>query len=67
VLKRVFNQREVLNFFGKSDTEMRKLSAADPTNIVNSCGENYLKSKNKPVSIRNEDNVLHLTSSVKLV
>ena len=34
-----------LRFFGKSAAERRKISAADPTNIVNSCGEKFLKSK----------------------
>ncbi len=34
-----------MRFFGKSKAEQRKLSAADPTNIVNSCGEKFLKSK----------------------
>jgi len=34
-----------VSFFSKSATERRKLSAADPTNIVNSCGEKFLKTK----------------------
>jgi hypothetical protein len=34
-----------MRFFGKGKEEQRKLSAADPTNIVNSCGEKFLKSK----------------------
>ena len=34
-----------LSFFGKSQTERSKLSAADPTNIVNSCGEKFLKGR----------------------
>ena len=37
--------RSFLRFFGKGTEEQRKLSAADPTNIVNSCGEKFLKSK----------------------
>lgn len=34
-----------MSFFGKGKEERRKLSAADPTNIVNSCGEKFLKGK----------------------
>ncbi len=30
-----------IRFFGKRKAERRKLSAADPTNIVNSCGEKF--------------------------
>lgn len=37
--------RSFMKFFGKGKEERRKLSAADPTNIVNSCGEKFLKSK----------------------
>ncbi len=34
-----------MRFFGKGKDEQRKLSAADPTNIVNSCGEKFLQKK----------------------
>ena len=34
-----------LNFFGKSSAERAKLSAADPTNVVNSCADKFQKSK----------------------
>jgi hypothetical protein len=37
--------KSFMRFFGKGKEEMRKLSAADPTNIVNSCGEKFLKGK----------------------
>ena len=37
--------RSFMRFFGKGKEEQRKLSAADPTNIVNSCGEKFLKTK----------------------
>lgn len=37
--------KSFMRFFGKGKEERRKLSAADPTNIVNSCGEKFLKGK----------------------
>lgn len=37
--------KRFIRLFGKGKDEMRKLSAADPTNIVNSCGEKFLKGK----------------------
>ncbi len=37
--------KSFMNFFNKGKEERRKLSAADPTNIVNSCGEKFLKAK----------------------
>jgi hypothetical protein len=37
--------KSFMRFFGKGKEEQRKLSAADPTNIVNSCGEKFLKGK----------------------
>ena len=51
-----------LSLFGKSKTARSKLSCADPTNIVNSCGEKFIKGKAKPVSVKNEDDILHLTN-----
>lgn len=37
--------KSFMRFFGKGKEVQRKLSAADPTNIVNSCGEKFLKTK----------------------
>jgi hypothetical protein len=51
-----------LAFFKQSSGERTKLSSADPTNIVNSCSEKYANSKSKPIPVRNEDDILHLTS-----
>ena len=47
-------------FTGKSHVERARLSSADPTTVVNSCGEKFLNKRSKPVSVRNEDDVLHL-------
>ena len=49
-----------LQYFGMGTTERRKLSVADPTNIVMCCSP---KAKSKPISIENEDDILHLTTS----
>jgi len=53
-----------LSLFSKSKVAQGKLSCADPTNIVNSCGDKFLKgkAKEKPVSVKNEDDILHLTN-----
>ena len=51
-----------LSLFSKSKVARSKLSCADPTNIVNSCGDKFLKGKAKPVSVKNEDDILHLTN-----
>ncbi len=37
--------KSFMRFFQKGKEERRKLSAADPTTIVNSCGEKFLKGK----------------------
>jgi len=50
-----------LSLFGKSKTERQRLSSADPTTVVNSCGENFQKSRAKPIPVENEDDVLCLT------
>jgi hypothetical protein len=34
-----------LSLFGKSKTERQRLSSADPTTVVNSCGEKFQKSR----------------------
>mmetsp|Transcript_14755 Transcript_14755/g.40767 ORF Transcript_14755/g.40767 Transcript_14755/m.40767 type:complete len:3812 (+) Transcript_14755:277-11712(+) len=47
-------------FSGKSVVERSRLSSADPTTVVNSCAEKFLSKRAKPVSVRNEDDVLHL-------
>ena len=51
-----------LSLFSKSKLARNKLSCADPTNIVNSCGAKFIKGKAKPVSVKNEDDILHLTN-----
>lgn len=51
-----------LSLFGsKSKEERARLSSADPTNVVNSCGEKFQKGRAKPVNVDCEDDVLHLT------
>lgn len=52
--------RAFLSFFGRSAAERSKLSCADPTNIVNTCAEKFRKGKNKPIQVKNEDDILHL-------
>ena len=47
-------------FSGKSKIERSRLSAADPTTVVNSCGEKFQNKRAKPVSVMTEDDVLHL-------
>ena len=37
--------KSFMRFFGKGKEERRRISAADPTNIVNSCGEKFLNKK----------------------
>ena len=51
-----------LSLFSKSKLARNKLSCADPTNIVNSCGAKFIKGKAKPVSVKNEDDILHLSN-----
>jgi len=51
-----------MSLFSKSKLARNKLSCADPTNIVNSCGTKFLKGKAKPVSVKNEDDILHLSN-----
>jgi hypothetical protein len=55
--------KSFVNFFNKSSAERSKLSAADPTNIINSCSDKVLKGKGKPISVATEDDILHLTAS----
>jgi hypothetical protein len=50
-----------MSLFGKSKAERARLSSADPTNVVNSCGEKFQKSRAKNINVDNEDDVLHLT------
>jgi Variant SH3 domain len=51
-------------FAAKSRIERSRLSSADPTTVVNSCGEKFLgKSRAKPVSVFGEDDVLHLENN----
>ena len=47
-------------FSGKSKIERSRLSAADPTTVVNSCGDKFQNKRSKPVSVMTEDDVLHL-------
>ena len=50
-----------LSLFNKTTEERARLSSADPANVVNSCGEKFRNSRAKPISVDNEDDVLHLT------
>mmetsp|Transcript_31924 Transcript_31924/g.48481 ORF Transcript_31924/g.48481 Transcript_31924/m.48481 type:complete len:528 (-) Transcript_31924:4760-6343(-) len=52
--------KRFFSLFGKSSAERQKLSSADPTNIVNTCGDKFQKGKHKPISVHNEDDILHL-------
>ena len=47
-------------FGGKTKIERSRLSAADPTTVVNFCGEKFQNKRAKPVSVMTEDDVLHL-------
>ena len=47
-------------FSGKSKLERSRLSSADPTTVVNSCGEKFQNKRTKPVEVYTEDDVLHL-------
>ena len=50
-------------FAGKTAVERSRLSSADPSTVVNSCGEKFQGKRMRPVSVRNEDDVLHLDSN----
>ena len=52
-----------LLFAAKTRIERSRLSSADPTTVVNSCGEKFMAKRSKPVSVMTEDDVLHLTNS----
>jgi hypothetical protein len=50
-----------LSLFSSKQSAVRsRLSSADPTTVVNSCGDKFLNKRAKPVAVRTEDDVLHL-------
>lgn len=53
--------RGFLSLFRSKQKAVRaRLSSADPTTVVNSCGDKFISKKSKNVSVRTEDDVLHL-------
>ena len=50
-------------FSSKTKMERYRLSSADPTTVVNSCGDKFQKKRAKNVSVRTEDDVLHLENN----
>lgn len=47
-------------FKSKQKAVRARLSSADPTTVVNSCGDKFIGKRSKNVSVRTEDDVLHL-------